>query len=89
MQKAYSTTQFKHTDLWNGIIDHLRATIQMKKHRCGIKSFENCFTGTEFVDILFEYLLSKQHQFENEVTKDKVKKIRSIYHGFRSIRANQ
>jgi len=75
MQKTYSTAQFKHTELWNSIIDHLKSNIHSRRHRSGIKYFDNCFNGAEFVDNLYEYLASKQSQFENEVTKEKVAKL--------------
>ena len=75
MLKTYSTTQFKHTNLWNNIIDYVRNNIEIKKHRCGIKYFNNCFSGAQFVDILYEYLLTKQAQFEKEVTREKAVKV--------------
>lgn len=79
MLKTYSTAQFKHTNLWNNIIDHVRKNIEIKKHRCGIKFFDNCFTGTDFVEILYDYLISKQNLFERQVTKDKVIKVIIVF----------
>ena len=76
MLKNYSSAQFKHTILWNNIIDYVKQNIEIKKHRCGIKYFNNCFSGTEFVDILYDYLLTKQAHFDKEVTKEKAVKVR-------------
>jgi hypothetical protein len=75
MQKNYSTAQFKHTAIWNGIVDHLRNNLETKRHRSGIRFIDDSFTGSEFVELLYDYLITKQHQFEHQVTRDKVIKL--------------
>ncbi len=79
--KNTTKNQFRHTQLWNSIIVYMKANIQIKRHRRGIKYFNNSFNGTEFVEILYDYLMTNQKQFDRQVTKDKVIKV-GIVHGW-------
>jgi hypothetical protein len=70
--------QFSHTQLWNSIIVYMKANVQLKRHRRGIKYFNNSFNGTEFVEILYDYLMTNQKQLPKQVTKDKVIKVCAV-----------
>ncbi|XP_072015084.1 LOW QUALITY PROTEIN: DEP domain-containing protein 7-like [Amphiura filiformis] len=66
--------QFKFTQLWNGIIQHLQENVEVKRRKHKLRSYDNCFTGTDAVDILHHYL---QHHggLENNVTHENVVKL--------------
>ncbi|XP_022089261.1 DEP domain-containing protein 1A-like [Acanthaster planci] len=49
---------FKATKLWNMIIQEFRSGMPLKRHRRGLRGryHDNCFTSTEAIDWLHEYL---------------------------------
>ncbi len=66
--------QFKFTQLWNGIIQYLQENVEVKRRKHKMRSYDNCFTGTDAVDILHHYL---EHHggLEHNVTHENVVKV--------------
>lgn len=42
--------------VWNGLILHLKSSVAVKPRRLYLKSYSDCFLGSEAVDVLEEYL---------------------------------
>ena len=47
---------FKATKIWNDLIAHLQANLESKRHRWKMHVYENCFKGTEIIDVLYHYV---------------------------------
>lgn len=42
--------------MWNGLILHLKSSVAVKPRRLYLKSYSDCFLGSEAVDVLEEYI---------------------------------
>lgn len=42
--------------VWNGLILHLRSSVAVKPRRLHLKSYSDCFLGSEAVDVLEAYM---------------------------------
>lgn len=69
---------FRATQIWNEIIDHLKSRVELKRRRMKMKTYENCFTGQDAVDVVLTYLLSEKNTFSSDLSRDKAIKV-SIY----------
>ena len=43
-----------------------------------MKSYDNCFTGTDAVDVVLHYLLNDQETFNTELSREKAVKVTVI-----------
>lgn len=48
--------QFRATKVWNTIVAAVRAEMPVRKRRKGLKTFDNCFSGSEAVSWTLDYL---------------------------------
>lgn len=72
MEKPKTTIgPFRATKLWNTIIGDFRSGIPLKRHRWRMRYFDNCFTSTEAVDWLHDYLCHSEN-FGPWVTRSQV-----------------
>lgn len=46
----------KSSCMWNGLILHLKSSVAVKPRRLYLKSYSDCFLGSEAVDVLEEYI---------------------------------
>lgn len=46
----------KPSNLWSGLILHLKSSVAVKPRRLYLKSYSDCFLGSEAVDVLEEYI---------------------------------
>ena len=47
----YCSGPFRATQIWNEVIDHLKEKVELKKRRYKLRNYDNCFTGTDAVDV--------------------------------------
>nr|XP_006816548.1 PREDICTED: DEP domain-containing protein 7-like [Saccoglossus kowalevskii] len=66
---------FRFTQLWNDIIHHMKGHVEVKKRRHLVKNYDNCFIGTEAVDVLMNYLLTVSNILKCDITRDKAIKL--------------
>ncbi|XP_003738769.2 DEP domain-containing protein 1B [Galendromus occidentalis] len=71
---ANYSDQFRATKVWNTIVAAIRQEMPVGKRRKGLKSFDNCFTGTEAVAWMLGYLKRNKDLLGpgQEVTREKV-----------------
>jgi hypothetical protein len=74
----YQTGPFRATQIWNEVIDHLKEKVELKKRRYKLRNYEDCFTGTDAVDVVLHYLLSDQDTFCN-LSREKAVKVSVIF----------
>ncbi|OQR68307.1 DEP domain-containing protein 1A-like [Tropilaelaps mercedesae] len=53
---AYRTEQFRATRFWNSIVTTVREKLPVRRHRKGLKHFNDCFSGDEAVSWTLHYL---------------------------------
>lgn len=71
----YLSGPFRATQIWNEIIDHLKARVELKRRRMKMKTYENCFTGQDAVDVVLTYLLSERNTFSSDLSREKAIKV--------------
>lgn len=74
---------FKATQIWNEVICHLKDRVEVKRRRHKLRNYNDCFTGTDAVDVVLHYLLSDQDTFCN-LSREKAVKVSlasSFLHG--------
>lgn len=50
--------KFKATAIWNDMVNHLRGNVVVKRRRWKMKSYEDCFQGSEAISSLQNYVKS-------------------------------
>lgn len=55
-QATLRREKFKATAIWNNMVNHLRENVVVKKRRWKMKSYDNCFPGSEAITVLQAYV---------------------------------
>lgn len=73
--------KFQATAVWNVIVSHLKNTVELKKHRVRLKSYNQCFSGADAVDVVFQYANEQKTNLGTKsVTRQQAAKVkRCIY----------
>jgi hypothetical protein len=50
--------KFKATAIWNDMVNHLRGNVVVKRRRWKMKSYDDCFQGSEAITVLHNYVKS-------------------------------
>ena len=50
--------KFKATAIWNDMVNHLRGNVVVKRRRWKMKSYDDCFQGSEAIEVLQNYVKS-------------------------------
>ncbi|XP_068168755.1 DEP domain-containing protein 7-like [Antennarius striatus] len=58
--------------LWSGLISHLKSSVTVKRRRVHLKSHNDCFLGSEAVDVMAEHLSGAKGLEGVVVSRDKV-----------------
>ena len=48
--------KFKATAIWNDMVNHLRGNVVVKRRRWKMKSYDDCFQGSEAITVLHNYV---------------------------------
>ncbi|XP_067122366.1 DEP domain-containing protein 1A-like isoform X1 [Centruroides vittatus] len=59
---------YRATRMWNEVVVAFRSGMPLRKHRRHMRSFENCFSASEAVDWLHNFL-RRNHSFGPDVTR--------------------
>ncbi|CAM4495779.1 unnamed protein product [Lepidochelys kempii] len=66
---AGSSGPFQATRLWNGIIHALQSQVEIKRRRQHLKTYRNCFTGSNAVDVVLGYLMHSMYLSSNDLSR--------------------
>ena len=73
---------FRATQIWNELIGHMKSKVELKRRRYKMRHYDNCFTGTDAVDVILHYLLSDKETFSTDLTREKAVKVKSVLFSF-------
>ncbi|NXC24881.1 DEPD7 protein, partial [Campylorhamphus procurvoides] len=60
---------FQATQLWNGIIHTLHSQVEIKRRRQHLKTYKNCFTGSNAVDVVLSHLMQSMYLSCNDISR--------------------
>lgn len=60
---------FQATQLWNGIIHALHNQVEIKSRRQHLKTYRNCFTGSNAVDVVLSHLMQSMYLSCNDISR--------------------
>ncbi|NXU55347.1 DEPD7 protein, partial [Turnix velox] len=60
---------FQATRLWNSIIHALHSQVEIKRHRQHLKTYKNCFTGSNAVDVVLSHLMQSMYLSCNDISR--------------------
>ncbi|CAH1798476.1 unnamed protein product [Owenia fusiformis] len=66
---------FKATQLWKEIIGHLKLHVSCKRKRIRLKQYDQCFTGSDAVDVILHHLLLDNVNFRKDISRAKAVKL--------------
>ncbi|XP_013083468.2 DEP domain-containing protein 7-like [Biomphalaria glabrata] len=66
---------FRATKIWNDLIEHFKSKVELKKRRYKMRQIENCFTGTDAVDVVLHFLLNDKDMFSTDLSREKAVKV--------------
>ncbi|NXH96153.1 DEPD7 protein, partial [Pachycephala philippinensis] len=62
---------FQATQLWNSIIHALHNQVEIKRRRQHLKTYRNCFTGSNAVDVVLSHLMQSMYLSCNDISRQK------------------
>ncbi|KAM3674695.1 DEP domain-containing protein 4 [Ammospiza maritima maritima] len=60
---------FQATRLWNSIIHALHNQVEIKRRRQHLKTYRNCFTGSNAVDVVLSHLMQSMYLSCNDISR--------------------
>ncbi|NWU68602.1 DEPD7 protein, partial [Pterocles burchelli] len=60
---------FQATQLWNSIIHALHSQVEIKRRRQHLKTYKNCFTGSNAVDVVVSHLMQSMYLSCNDISR--------------------
>ncbi|NWZ11426.1 DEPD7 protein, partial [Agelaius phoeniceus] len=60
---------FQATQLWNSIIHALYNQVEIKRRRQHLKTYRNCFTGSNAVDVVLSHLMQSMYLSCNDISR--------------------
>ncbi|NXS08468.1 DEPD7 protein, partial [Neodrepanis coruscans] len=60
---------FQATQLWNGIIHALHSQVEIKRRRQHLKTYKNCFSGSNAVDVVLSHLMQSMYLSCNDISR--------------------
>lgn len=62
---------FRATFIWSSIITNLQQRVQVKRHRHKLKTYHDCFLGSEAVDVVLAHVIQSRFCGDAEVPRSK------------------
>ncbi|XP_034044672.1 DEP domain-containing protein 7 [Thalassophryne amazonica] len=62
---------FRATFIWSSIISNLQANVEVKRRRHNLKSYHDCFLGSEAVDVVLAHIIQNHYCNDEEVPRYK------------------
>ncbi|XP_052431875.1 DEP domain-containing protein 4 [Carassius gibelio] len=66
---------FRATQLWQNIIEALRAQVELRPHRQHLRVHHDCFSGSEAVDVVLSHLMQNIYFCSSEVSRLKAARL--------------
>uniref|UniRef100_A0A8D2M1N5 DEP domain-containing protein 7 n=1 Tax=Zonotrichia albicollis TaxID=44394 RepID=A0A8D2M1N5_ZONAL len=66
---------FGATFVWSSIISALQTQVEVKKRRHNLKSYHDCFIGSDAVDVVFAHLLQNKYFGDVDISRAKVVRV--------------
>ncbi|XP_030805695.1 DEP domain-containing protein 7 isoform X2 [Camarhynchus parvulus] len=66
---------FGATFVWSSIISALQTQVEVKKRRQNLKSYHDCFIGSDAVDVVFAHLLQNKYFGDVDISRAKVVRV--------------
>ncbi|KAJ8340586.1 hypothetical protein SKAU_G00352190 [Synaphobranchus kaupii] len=66
---------FRATYIWSSIINHLQTQVEVKRRRHNLKSYNDCFLGSEAVDVILEHINQNRFFGDDEIPRAKVARV--------------
>ncbi|NWY60130.1 DEPD7 protein, partial [Chionis minor] len=60
---------FQATQLWHSIIHALHSQVEVKRRRQHLKTYKNCFTGSNAVDVVLSHLMQSMYLSCNDISR--------------------
>ncbi|XP_005519617.1 PREDICTED: DEP domain-containing protein 4 [Pseudopodoces humilis] len=67
----YCDGPFQATQLWNSIIHALHNQVEIKRRRQHLKTYRNCFTGSNAVDVVLSHLMQSMYLSCSDISRVK------------------
>ncbi|KAM8972008.1 DEP domain-containing protein 4 [Pelodytes ibericus] len=65
------TGPFQATQLWNSIIQALKSQVEVKSRRQHLRTYSNCFTGSDAVDVVLCHLMQNMYLSSLDISRNK------------------
>ncbi|KAM4677530.1 DEP domain-containing protein 4 [Discoglossus pictus] len=62
---------FQATQLWNSIIQALKSQVEVKSRRQHLRTYTNCFTGSDAVDVVLCHLMQNMYLSSLDISRTK------------------
>ncbi|KAG8578455.1 hypothetical protein GDO81_010501 [Engystomops pustulosus] len=62
---------FRATHLWNSIIQALKTQVEVKNRRQHLRTYPNCFTGSDAVDVVLCHLMQNMYLSSYDISRNK------------------
>ncbi|KAF5902418.1 glutamine and serine-rich protein 1, partial [Clarias magur] len=62
---------FRATFIWSSIINNLQTQVEVKRRRHNLKSYHDCFLGSEAVDVVLAHIIQSKFCSDDEVPRFK------------------
>lgn len=66
---------FGATYVWSSIINALQTQVEVKKRRLNLKCYNNCFIGSDAVDVVYAHLLQNKFFGDVDISRTKVVRV--------------
>ncbi|XP_036721917.1 DEP domain-containing protein 4 [Balaenoptera musculus] len=60
---------FQATQLWDGIIHSLQTQVETKRRRHHLRTYKDCFTGSDAVDVVLSHLMQNMCLSSNDISR--------------------
>ncbi|KAM4748824.1 DEP domain-containing protein 4 [Rhinophrynus dorsalis] len=70
LRRGYSGP-FQATQLWNSIIHALKTQVEVKSRRQHLRTYANCFTGSDAVDVVLCHLMQNMYLSSLDISRTK------------------
>ncbi|XP_030071245.1 DEP domain-containing protein 4 [Microcaecilia unicolor] len=60
---------FQATQLWNSIIHALHTRVEVKRRRQHLRTYSNCFTGSDAVDVVLSHLMQNIYLSSSDISR--------------------
>ncbi|XP_067856125.1 DEP domain-containing protein 4 [Heptranchias perlo] len=60
---------FRATQLWNNIIHALQTQVEVRQYRRHWRTYSNCFTGTDAVDVVLSHLMQNVYFSNSDISR--------------------